>query len=191
MVEEGVRRLRNHSLGMEFERSRLVMEEWCRKLRRSGYPSTMRHQVIKSSFERYERMCLEEDSGVQPIHRSRTWKMTERRREKELKKTTWHKRGENQVSAPLFLDPTSGTMTKQMKEICRKFEEVTGWRVPVIERAGNSVRSIAKADPLKAKGCKMADCFLCSSGGGNCERNGYRIICKTCQLDGINSVYEG
>jgi hypothetical protein len=169
------------------------MEEWCRKVRRSGYPSTIRHQVIKSSFERYERMCLEEDSGVRPIHRSRTWKMTERRREKELKKTTWHKRGENQVSAPLFLDPTSGAMTKQMKEVCRKFEDVTGWRVPVIERAGNSVRSIAKAEPLKAKGCKRADCFPCSSSGGNCERNGsgYRIICKTFQLDGIDSVYEG
>ena len=36
MVEEGVRRLRNHSRGMDPERSRQVMEEWCRKLRRSG-----------------------------------------------------------------------------------------------------------------------------------------------------------
>ena len=43
MLEEGVRRLRNHSRGMEFERSRFVMEEWCRNLRRSGYPSTIRY----------------------------------------------------------------------------------------------------------------------------------------------------
>ena len=36
-------------------------------------------------------------------------------------------------------------MSREMKEVCRKFQEVTGWRIPVIERAGRSVRSIAKA----------------------------------------------
>ena len=63
LVEEGVRRLRNHSRGLEWERSRQVMEEWSRKLRRSGYPETMRHEVIKASVDRYEKMCLEEDDG--------------------------------------------------------------------------------------------------------------------------------
>merc|ERR1712016_544155 len=40
LVEEGVRRLRNASRGLEWERSRVVMERWSRKLRRSGYPAT-------------------------------------------------------------------------------------------------------------------------------------------------------
>ena len=48
MVEEGVRRLRNDSRGMDYERSRLVMEDWSRKLRKSGYPATVRHEVIKN-----------------------------------------------------------------------------------------------------------------------------------------------
>ena len=39
-------------------------------------------------------------------------------------------------------------MTKEMKDVCKKFEEVIGWRIPVVERAGISVRSIAKAEPL-------------------------------------------
>ena len=61
-------------------------------------------------------------------------------------------------------------------------------------RAGKSVRYIAKAEPLKAKGCKRPDCFPCTSGGGGkCERNGsgYRIRCETCQKDGVVSLYEG
>ena len=36
LVEEGLRRLRNHTRGLEWERSRKVMEDWSRKLRRSG-----------------------------------------------------------------------------------------------------------------------------------------------------------
>ena len=66
-------------------------------------------------------------------------------------------------------------MTKEMKGVCQKFEEVTGWRIPVVERAGILVRSIAKAEPLKMEGCKRLDCFPCTSGGGNCEKKGYGI----------------
>ena len=87
LVEEG---LRNHTRGLEWERSRKVMEDWSRKLRRSGYPATMRHEVIKAAADRYKKMCMEEDEGVRPIHRPRSWKEKERRREKELKRTNWH-----------------------------------------------------------------------------------------------------
>ena len=75
---------------MEWERSRKVMEDWSRKLRRSGYPATMRHEVIKAALDRYKKMCMEEDEGVRPIHCPRSWKEKERRREKELKRTEWH-----------------------------------------------------------------------------------------------------
>ena len=97
------------------------------------------------------------------------------------------------MSAPLLLDPTQGEMTREMKQVCRKFEEVTGWRIPVMERAGTSVKSIAKAEPLKKSGCQRPDCFPCTSGGKNCESNGtgYRIKCEACQLDGIVSLFEG
>ena len=110
-----------------------------------------------------------------------------------VKKTSWHKRKEDQVSAPLLLYPTQGQMTKEMKEVFMKFEEVTGWRIPVVERAGILFRSIAKADPLKMEGCKRLDHFPCTSGGGNCEKNrsGYQIRCKNCHQDGIPSFYEG
>ena len=71
LVEEGLRRLRNHTRGLEWERSRKVMEDWSRKLRRSGYPATMRHEVIKAALQ-----GVEEDqvapklgkAGVGPSH---------------------------------------------------------------------------------------------------------------------------
>ena len=193
LVEEGVRRLRNHSRGMEWERSRQVMEDWSRRLRRSGYPATMRHEVIKAAVERYDKLCKEEEEGVRPIHRPRKWKEDERRREKELKRTNWHQNQPNQVSAPLILDPTAGDMTRDMKEVCKNFENVTGWRIPVVERAGLAMRSLAKAEPLKTEGCKRDDCFPCTTGGGNCERNGsgYQISCGSCLRAGKKAEYEG
>ena len=78
MVEEGVRRLRNAARGLDWERSRAVMETWSRKLRRSGYPATLRHEMIGASVRRYEKMCEEEDNGGRPVHRSREWKAKER-----------------------------------------------------------------------------------------------------------------
>ena len=143
LVEEGLRRLRNTSRGLEWERSRIAMEKWSRKLRRSGYPETVRHEVIKTALDRWDRMCKEEDEGVRPVHRPREWKESERRKEQEKKRQNWHRGQEGLVSAPLIVDPTAGTLSKEMKAVCRSFEGVTGMRVPMQERAGNALKHLA------------------------------------------------
>ena len=193
LVEEGVRRMRNASRGLDAEVTRRVMAEWSRKLRRSGYPETVRHEVIRTADERWRRMCEEEDSGVRPVHRPRGWKARERRLERERKVMSWHSSQDNQPSAPLILDPTAGCQTKEMKDVCAKFEEVTGMRVSVVERAGASNKRLAKSEPLKRKGCGREECFPCSSGGGKCDKNGvgYRIRCETCRLAGRSALYDG
>ena len=122
LVEEGLRRLRNHSRGLDWENSRNVMELWSLKLRRSGYPATLRHEVIKTACEKWDKMCLEEDGGVRPVHRPRTWRESERRIEKEVQKENWHKSEKGQVSAPLIIDPVAGNMSSEMKVVCKQFE---------------------------------------------------------------------
>ena len=106
LVEEGLRRLRNASRGQEWEVSRKVMKTWSQKLKRCGYPSTVRHQIIKTAITKWEQMCADEDAGVRPIHRSRNWKARARKREKELKVTSWHKPTGPSIS-PLYLGPYS------------------------------------------------------------------------------------
>ena len=194
LVEEGVRRLRNTSRWLEWERSRIVMEMWSRKLRRSGYPATVRHQVIRTALEKWDKMCQEEDAGVRPIHRPREWKEKERRQEKEKKRQNWHRSREGQVSAPLIIDPTAGGLAEELKNVCRKFEEVTEMRVAVQERAGNALKHLAKSEPLKIPGCGRDDCFPCTtSGPGKCEKSGvgYRIRCEACFQAGKASWYDG
>ena len=155
---------------------------------------TVRHQVIKSACDKFDVMCEQEDQGIRPIHRSRHWKADARRKEKERKVQNWHKGQKDQISAPLIIDPTSGTMTRDMKEVCKRFESVTGMRVVVQERAGDSVKNTAKAEPLRNQSCGRTDCFPCTTGGGGkCEKNGsgYRIVCLSCQMDGKSTEYEG
>ena len=85
-------------------------------------------------------------------------------------------------------------MTSEIKEVCRRLEGVTGMRIAVQERAGDSIKHLAKAEPLKRKGCQREECFICTSGeGGKCEKNGvgYRIECLTCQRAGVSTLYEG
>ena len=102
----------------------MVMEKWSRKLRRSGYTATVRHQVIKTAIERWDRMMEEEDAGVRPMYRPREWKEKERRLAKEQKRQNWHQSKEGQVSAPLIIDPTAGNLAGEFKDVCKSFKQM-------------------------------------------------------------------
>ena len=137
MVEEGVRRLRNFSRGLEWELRREAMEDWATKLSRSGYPAAFRHQVIKTAVEKWDRMCQDEDEGKRPIHRARDWQEPARRLEKESRRESWHQAGSSQITAPLILDPTAGDLTRKLKAVCEIFEKSSGLRVTLREGAGD------------------------------------------------------
>ena len=192
-VEEGVRRMRNVSRGLDADVTRRVIAERSRKLRRSGYPETVRHEVIRMADEWWHKMCKEEDSGVRPVHRPRGWMTKERRLERERKVSSWHYSQDNQASAQLILDPTAGSLTKEMKDVCVKFQEVTGMMAAVVEKAGAANKKLAKSEPLQRNGCGRAKCFPCSTGGGKCEKNGvcYKIRCETCLRAGRSAQYDG
>ena len=148
----------------------------------------------RTSLEKWDKMCADQEAGKRPVHRPREWKERERGLEKERKRQNWHQRREGQVSAPLIIDPTAGSLTAEMKEVCRKFEEVTSMRIQVQERAGNALKHLAKSEPLKVKSCKREDCFICTtSEAGKCEKNGigYSIRCDTCLRAGKVMNYEG
>ena len=77
--------------------------------------------------------------------------------QKERKATNWHQRDSKQASAPLILDPTAGSLTRDARDVCAKFEQVSGMRVSVVERAGQAIKHLAKSEPLKRKGCGRLD----------------------------------
>ena len=76
-----------------------------------------------------------------------------------MKLSCWHQSQDNQISAPLIWDLTVGSMTKEAKDVCPKFESVKGRRV--MKKAGSSLKLLAKPGSLKRKGCRREQCFLC------------------------------
>ena len=131
--------MRNCARGLDFEVRRKVMERWSRKLQRSGYPATLRHQAIREAMEKFERMCEVEDKGGRPIHRAREWQKCARRLHKEMKVVSWHTTEKGTISAPLIIDPTAGDLTTALKLACNKYKEATGIEVKVRLRAGASI----------------------------------------------------
>ena len=69
-----------------------------------------------------------------------------------------------------------------------------GMDVKVVERAGKSVKSDAKSEPLRNKSCGRATCMSCSTGNeGGCETNSiaYKIECQGCLAIGKSAQYDG
>jgi hypothetical protein len=194
LVEEGLRRLRNCSRGLDAEVRRRIMGKWARKLQRIGYPTSVRHQVITEAVAKYKKMCRTEDESGRPIHRARDWQKAARRLDKERKATSWHKNNQSGLSAPLIVDPSAGKLVEKMKSACKSFSESLNIHVTVKLRAGKSVKADAKSEPLRSKECGRIECMSCTPGGkGGCERNGigYRITCEGCQGNGVIAEYEG
>ena len=170
------------------------MEEWARKLRRSGYPATFRHQVIKAAVDKWEKMCKDDDEGVRPVHRAREWQLAARRLEKERRREDWYKAEGDQISAPLIISPTAGSLTADIRTVCDKYHKSTGIRVAIRTRAGQPMRGDPKPEPFRRAGCDRVTCLVCSGGEkGNCEKNGsgYRISCRRCENEGKKVIYEG
>ena len=86
-------------------------------------------------------------------NRAREWQQAARRLDKETSRVNWHKLDPSQISAPLIIDPTHGRLTAKLKEACKEFQKSSGIYVTVRERAGCAVRTDAKSEPLRQKGC--------------------------------------
>ena len=60
MGEEGVRRLRINSSGMESQAFKKSMVRWAKKLSSCRYPASFQHQVITAAVGRYRRLVRDE-----------------------------------------------------------------------------------------------------------------------------------
>ena len=99
------------------------------KMQYSGYNQTIRHDVAKSAFHAFQTMMENEEKGIRPINRPKTWKKKERMELKEKKKTDWYKQGG--FDSVLFVPATPNGKLKHMYE-----EEIrrSGLRIKIVER---------------------------------------------------------
>ena len=195
---EGVRRLLNMDRLHPWSEVVETLNNYSKKLERSGYSASTRADVLRASIQTYRKMRKEEDTGKRPLYRSREWMEVKRNLEKESKKSSWSKTGQRAgevARAPLIICPVAGgLLTSKMRSICKKFSEETNIHVKVVTRGGNKMTRDLKSNPLRAGGCGRDGCMVCSMGGkGDCSRSGagYRISCMECPKVKVSAAYEG
>ena len=108
---EGVRRLLNMDKLHSWDEIVKTLNEYSKKLERSGYSSSTRADVIRAAIQTYRRMRNYEDTGKRPLYRPRNWQESKRNLDKECKKSSWSKSGnrpEEVAGAPLIICPQAG-----------------------------------------------------------------------------------
>ena len=87
----------------------------------------------------------------------------------------------------LFVEFTkNGELAKTMRELAGRLEEVIGFRVKVVERAGASIKSLFPTNNLwEGQKCGRKDCTTCEQGAEmlpNCTKSSllYEIFCGQC-----------
>ena len=89
-------------------------------------------------------------------------------------------------------------MAKKLRVEEEKLAEMTGYKVKILEKAGDRIdRKMIKSDLMEGFDCGRTDCNLCWSKGitgktnQSCSRRSalYRGVCLQCEENGINAEY--
>ena len=152
----------------------------------SGYDMALRYEVLKSAYNAYDMMKEKEENEGVSMYRSKTYRRDDRRKEKEVKKKNWYKKGNYETV--LFVPATPNSKLKKEMQTHILNSNI---RIKVVEESGTKmIRMLQKNDPFKDTDCKRNDCFVCTtSKSGNCKSSGitYKIECE----GGCPFIYHG
>ena len=167
-------------------------------MKNSGHSQNYRTQILKSSFNAFEKMLEEDRKGNKPLYRPRSWNAENRLQYKENKKNNWYKiakDSEKSYTSIMMVPPTPGSeLLKDMKEREYELNKYSTDRIKFVEIE----QMLTNKNPFENKRCSDKWCPLCKGDYGEikipCNTNnaGYRWICKTCEKDKkVAKVYEG
>ena len=117
-------------------------------------------------------------------------KTTGRRKEKQPCKS----KSAAKVRSLLFVPYTEGgELARRLREEEEKLADVTGYKVKIVERAGQPVKRILhKSNPWEGEDCGREKCLLCISQSGkeekphSCKKRNivYQTTCRQCKSEG-------
>ena len=186
MVQEVVRIRRNTRPGLPWDVTVKHLNEFCKRMKSSGYNEQYRFQVLKSGMEGYEKMLETERRGGRPVNRLRSWGEDARQKKKELQGKVWFRRGGHDV--PLFVPHTPhGELARRIKEKEAQNNQGRKIRFKIVEKSGITLeQKLRRSNPWSGEKCGRRDCFPCRTDeGGDCWREGvtYSLICEECGDD--------
>ena len=186
LVQEVVTILRNIRPGLPREVTLKHLNNFCQRMKASGYNQHYRFQVVKSGMLGYDKMLEEERRGGRPVNQLRTWDEDRRQKKKEIQGKNWFRRGGFDV--PLFVPHTPhGELAKRMKEKEVMNNQGRNIRFKIVEKSGVSLeQKLRKSNPWGGERCGRQNCFQCKTDeGGDCWRESvtYSLVCEECGED--------
>ena len=135
LVQEVVRIRRNIRTGLPWNITVKHLNNFCQRMKASGYNQNYRYQVLKSGVEGFDKMLEVERSGGRPINRLRSWEEDERQKKKELQSKVWYRAGGFDV--PLFIPHTpKWELAKRIRELEAENHQGRSIRFKIIEKSG-------------------------------------------------------
>ena len=183
LVQEVVTIRRNIRPGLPWEVTVKHLNNFCSRMKASGYNQQYRFQVLKSGMEGYDKMLETERRGGRPVNRLRSWGEDERQKKKELQSKTWYRAGGFDV--PLFVPHTPhGELARRMKEKEVLNNQGRNIRFKIIEKSGVTLeQKLRRSNPWSGERCGRQNCFQCKTDeGGDCWRESvtYSLVCEEC-----------
>ena len=103
LTQEVLRILLRCSPRLPWEVTTSHLNTFMMRMQYSGYDKNFRTQVLKSGLNAYENIKTKDQTGEQPMYRSKEWKRNERKKKKRQKKNDWFKKGG--YKSVLFIPP--------------------------------------------------------------------------------------
>ena len=185
-MQEVVRIRRNIRTGLPWDITVKHLNNFCQRMKASGYNQNYRFQVLKSGVEGFDKMLEVERSGGRPINRPRSWEEDERQKKKELQSKVWYRAGGFDV--PLFIPHTpKGELAKRIRKLEAENHQGRSIRFKIIEKSGVSLeQKLRRSNPWSGEKCGRPTCFPCRTDeGGDCWRESvtYSLVCEECGGD--------
>ena len=220
LAQELIRRMLNTSEMIPQEERNVVVEKFILRLRRSGYNKDQVRNIIISGLKGYQTKKERAKLNNKMLHRSATSTKVQRHKNKLLEKSTWFKKvkknddndptnekppyrmkgtenksnklGLSRVPITVLFVPRTkgGELASRIRKAETELENVTGYRVKIVERSGTMIkRMVVKSNPWAGGPCGAPECLVCKheNGGGDCKKRSvtYRTRCKTCFESGV------
>ena len=159
------------------------LDNFCSRMKVSGYSENYRLQILRAGMTGYDRMLEVERAGGRPVNQPRAWDQDNRQKKKALQSKTWFRRGGFDV--PLFVPCTpGGELAKRMSRMEVMNNQGRTIRFRMVERRGVTLEEkLRRSNPWAGERCGRPTCFPCQTDdGGNCWREGvtYSLVCEEC-----------
>ena len=167
-----------------------------KKLQTSGYDVKYRLEILKSIIKAWKVIQTKAKSGEKPLHRPRSFKKDERKKEKADKKLNWYKGKDGKSFNSVLMIPV--TPNGELRKAIEEKAKIANLKVKIVEKAGAKLGTyLKKYDQTKDNmPCNEKDCMICTNTTKNSRKCRtpcivYKISCKECLKNGKNANYYG